>query len=74
MIHENRTIVKPTHSNGFMLSDHRFQFQKVELSSSEEFNMINITGGPADLEMSGVKLKTVKARWCNKDKVKIAYL
>ena len=31
-------------------------------------------GGPDDLEMSGVKLKTVKARWCNKHNVKIAYL
>ena len=67
-------LVKPTHSNDFMLSNHRFQYQTVELSPGEEFNMINITGGPADLEMSGVKLKTVKARWCNKDKVKIAYL
>ncbi|PAV88912.1 hypothetical protein WR25_02757 [Diploscapter pachys] len=49
------------------------KYQTVELNPGELFNMINIKGGPADLEMSGVKLKTVKARWCNKNSVKIAY-
>ncbi|PAV55957.1 hypothetical protein WR25_13420 [Diploscapter pachys] len=39
----------------------------------EFFNLINIKGGSLDLEMSGVKLKTVKARWCNKNSVKMAY-
>ncbi|PAV80646.1 hypothetical protein WR25_22870 [Diploscapter pachys] len=35
------------------------KYQTVELNPGEVFNMINIKGGPTDLEMSGVKLKTI---------------
>lgn len=67
-------LVKPTHSNDFMLSNHRFQCQTVELNPGELFNVIDIKGGSEDLEMPEVKLKTVKAKWCNNNDVKLAYL